>query len=257
MKFIPSFISIFILLISSTHFAAAAPSSFKKKLIEKSSPRLTPPWWLLNMKLKATLGKTPGVDVGDLEINPSSSCWRWFSKSDEAIIPITTSDQEVANSLALVLESSYTTGGMKIKLEISGPQGPGIAPEPSHSGEMDLIGFVQEHLKIALNGNPYFVTIHRLPSHLPLTPDLSVEFSTTEIQIHDDNLFDYYGYDTFVAQALFTEALKNQFFDSLVTSATTTSPVSKPFSAPTLKVLPSESLGASLEGHGIYPSLHF
>ena len=245
MKSIFYSISIFFILILNPHFGSAHPSESEKvALLKKSSPRLAPPWWLLNMKLKATIGKTPGVDVGDLEFTPSTSCWRCFLKSTEALIPITTSHQEVANSLALVLEESYETGGVKIKLEILGPQGPGVAPLPP--SDITLIEFVQEQITTALKGNPYFVTIHRLPSHIPLAPDLSVEFGTTEIQIHDDNLFDYYGYDTFVAQTLFNEFIKNQFFYNSVTSATTTSPVGGLSKSHRPKLPQKESLYPSL-----------
>jgi hypothetical protein len=238
-------ISVFFILILNPHFGSAHPSeSDKVALLKKSPPKLAPPWWILNMKMQATIGKTPGIDVGNLEVIPSSSCWRCFLKSSQAIIPITTSNQEVANSLALVLEDTYDTGGMKIKLEISGPQGPGIAPLPP--ADITLIEFVEKQITLALKGNPYFVTIHRLPSHMPLAPDLSVEFGTTEIQIHDDNLFDYYGYNTFVAQSLFTEFLKNQFFYNSVTSATTTSPVAALSKSDPHKTLPMK---------GLYPSL--
>lgn len=223
-----NFIFYFFLILSHFSFTPTSawthPNSSMAEIPLLEPPRLAPPWWLLDMKLKASFGKTPGTLVGGIEVLPPQSCWGWLWGTNESTIPITTSTQEAANGLATLLKTQYTAGGMNISLDIRGPEGPGVAHLLPPSG-IDVVSYIEGIIHLTLRGNPYFVTVHRLPARLPLVPLLFVEFSTTEIQIHDDNIDDYYGYDTSVAEHIFREFMNSDFFDGLVPTSTTTTPV--------------------------------
>jgi len=162
---------------------------------------ISPPQYTLQRQIKNTIGLNRCISVGEVYQEPGV---------EEYHIDITVCSAKVAGSLGVVIPLEYNFGGIPVAIHIISPDGTELAPCVDEA-ELGAVTDIRKHFLNVLEDNPLFVKIHRLPSEIPMAPDLMIEVAAEVVQYWNDNLSDYYGNNNEVAAYVFASICKETF----------------------------------------------
>ncbi len=169
---------------------------------------LSPPQYSLQRKVAHTIGANPNVTVSEV-----------IEEGDLYVIEISCGARDVAEGLAVILETNYDFGGIKVEIRILGPNGNPVTVDPSQqSGEPGELA--KEYFQKALKGNRYFVKIPEGGGG-PMMPFLFIEMRAAVIQFWNDNIGDLYGNENYVAAHLFSDVCKETVLESVAVAFST------------------------------------
>jgi hypothetical protein len=170
---------------------------------------LSPPWYLFQSKMKATIGNDSCVQVSNLTEGGSQS-------SANYLLDIHVSCDNMGNkaqALADLLVRTYSFGNPTVQVRIFDSGGRLALASPIPSDPNATSALMQE----ALSTNRLFVGVHPGRGRFPI----SIEFKHEVVQYFADNLSDYYGNMTQVASEAFRDILQFDRVTSLRTGFTT------------------------------------
>lgn len=164
---------------------------------------LSPPWYLLQAKLSATLNSDPCVHVSDI-----------IGEDLDMNIKIEVCNYDKAVALSAFLNKKHEFGkGAAVTTQVYAPgQLPVVTNLPKGAEE------TSEFLNRALSGNTYFVKTGIVKN------TAYAEFKPAVVQYHSDDLSDVYLNTNLVASTAFREVLDlNLFSDKTARAYATTS----------------------------------
>jgi len=169
--------------------------------------QLSPPWWIVFRQMSATIGKTPGVIVHELQ-------------QQETImnLDLEVNDRTRAVALNRILVMRYPLGNILLQVRVI-CNGQVVPPDNQALPPTELI----QTLKTALGGNPLFadaILAIRHPGPDPIGQVVAI-FNATVVQIWIDDLSDYYGNENLVAQAAFAPEILHTYPGGSLLSFTT------------------------------------
>jgi hypothetical protein len=170
---------------------------------------LSPPWYVLEAQIRATLQGDPDVLVEDLKTNSEG-----YTLDVEV-----RQNSKKAEALATFVSRVHTYGQVKLTVEVVNDDGKIVSPAPLPTDENQLRSFIWT----ALHDNAYFV---RVDSGNGIYR-LFIEFAPEIIQYFADNVADYYRKINQVAADAFAEVL-NLRTDLNLKIGTSTSPCDSP-----------------------------
>jgi hypothetical protein len=156
---------------------------------------LTPPWYTLRSEMAATVGKTPGVVVGQLVEEADGN----FS------LTVTVRNSVRASKLASVLAATHVFGQLQVQVSVQDTHGHVITPSTPESAHQ-LASFE----RTALAGNPLLKKVLVQPFFEGGTPVVFPVFAKEVIQFPNDNLADAFQNYNATAAATFTDVLANE-----------------------------------------------
>ncbi len=184
----------------------------KKDVLAVEDTRLSPPQYILYNKIVSSIGADPTVHIKNI-----------YQKSGVYYIDIYTEDAKKATGLMGVLIDRYDFGGIKVQICVFAPNGERTATNQS-ADNIEPISATRALIENALIGNPYFVTIKEVPQSPffpPTLGQLAIVFAKQVIQYPSDNISDYYGNSNEVAQNVFQEIMKDNYYSTVRVSFTT------------------------------------
>ena len=168
------------------------PAALASAAISATPATLSPPWETFRSQLAATVGKTPGVKVGQLLERPGGYT-----------VAVTVQGVARGDALATVLTGTKQIGNVGVEVEVQRPNGHRISGiTPSSSRELAQIE------ESALDGNPMFKTVVVRASS-PYSSDETVYpvFTRSVVQFYNDDLTDLHGNANQVAAKAFANVL--------------------------------------------------
>lgn len=165
--------------------------------------RLAPPWITIQRQLAATIGRAPGVRVGQPQEQGSTQ-----------VIEVTVEDSEVGTGLATILTPQYP--GNTIQVKVLSPAGQPYPARLVRNNE-DLQDVVQE----ALGSNPLFVETVVASTTPPINPRVWVVFQAEVIQFPNDDISDLFLNFNGVAEDVFAAVLRGDYGSGLMLSTST------------------------------------
>jgi hypothetical protein len=178
--------------------------------MSSSAYALSPPWYTVWSMLNGTVGASPCVEVGQVNVD-----------QNPYTLDVTACSNKVASSLAVILKRHWTWGEVQLKIRVFGPTGkevnPRIQPGP------DPVATIRARFETALANNPLFSKI--LENQGFFDPhNFWVEMKKKVIQFYNDDLSDYYGNKNVVAEDAFTDVCLSTFFEGAVVVGWATKP---------------------------------
>ncbi|MBF0377670.1 MAG: hypothetical protein HQK72_09315 [Desulfamplus sp.] len=167
---------------------------------------LSAPPYQLQRQLLNSVGASSLVDVGEVvEQSPANY-----------VIDITTSKDDVANSLAVVLLRRWVFGNETLVIRVFRPNGTQVTSPKLNPWGISSADAIEKHFQIALKKNPFFVTTYNEQLPYSDTNICWVEVAKEVIQFFNDDISDYYGNTNLLARDVFVELFKNTFFSGTV-----------------------------------------
>jgi len=162
-----------------------------------------PDWYAYKM-LNYSVGESPGVTVQEPIENPSGS---------GSLIRIAVENQWRRVALATILREEV----IATAVEVVDPGGTVESPLEIHGSELTQANIIKLLYLVAFYDNPYF---HSVEAGMGFFP--SVYFITTAsvVQFFIDDLSDFYGMGTFIAEECFWECLRSQIGTIQVSTST-------------------------------------
>jgi hypothetical protein len=175
-----------------------------------SAYALSPPWYTVRSMLNGTVGASPCVEVGQVNVD-----------QNPYTLDVTACSNKVASSLAVILRRHWRFGNVQLKVRVLDPTGkevkPRIQPGP------DPVAAIRARFETALADNPLFSMI--LENQGVLDPhNFWVETKKEVIQFFNDDLSDYYGNKNVVAENAFADVCLSTFFEGSVVVGWATKP---------------------------------
>lgn len=167
---------------------------------------LSPPWYILQNQMKATIGQDAGVTVDDLKDAPGGYD-----------LDVEVSDGRQAKALSTLLTRTHDFGGTEVHVIVLDSYGNPIAPGTVPTDPDKATRFFQT----ALSGNCFFVQVD--PGNAIYA--LFLEFPQATIQFPADNLADAYGNLNLVAADAFKEILNLEDISGIGIGAATSTDV--------------------------------
>ncbi|HEY0014740.1 MAG TPA: hypothetical protein VGC13_00415 [Longimicrobium sp.] len=168
-----------------------------------SQPGLAPPWITLQRQLAATIGRAPGVRVGQPR-----------EQGRTQVIEVTVEDPAAGTGLATILTPQYP--GNTIQVKVLSPAG---QPYPAR-----LVGSNEELqgvVRAALGANPLFVETVIASTTPPIGPRVWVVFQAQVVQFPNDDISDLFLNFNGVAEDVFAAVLRGDYGPGLVLSTST------------------------------------
>ena len=159
--------------------------------------QLSAPWWILYRQMSATIGKTPGVVMKDLQ-----------EAAPILYLDLECPDPKRAIALNRILVRQYPMGNITVVVRVI-RNGQPLPPDNKALTPAELI----ETLKTALDGNPLFtdaIVANHHPGPDPIGQVVAV-FDAKVVQFWCDKLDDYYGNMNMVAAEAFTRELLQNY----------------------------------------------
>lgn len=186
------------------HMASSTISLAPEKL------QLSPPWWLVNKQLVATIGVTPGVTVAPLHEDLTSKGVMFQD--------VEVKDRQQGVMLNRILVNRYPLGNIVVMVRVMF-NGQPLPPDNQALPPAELIAT----LKAALKGNPLFAdaipAVHH-PGPDPIGQVVAI-FAPKVVQFWADDLSDYYGNFNLVAENAFSTGLLHSYPGGTALSFTT------------------------------------
>ena len=192
--------------IKTTAFLPAAPERMEPRVVLSRAPHLaavavlappanlSPPWYTIGNELQATVGKTPGVKVGEVVAGADGSY----------TVTIVTRNHARGVALASVLTANHDLGGVSLKVEVKNPAGQLVAGViPTSAPRLAQLE------RQAFAGNRLFQSV--VVRQATPVPGSSINvfpvFKQAVVQFYNDNLADLYQNQNMVAAAAFADVL--------------------------------------------------
>jgi hypothetical protein len=165
--------------------------------------RLAPPWITLQRQLAATIGRAPGVHVGQPQ-----------QQGRTQVIEVTVDDQGAGTGLATILTPQYP--GDTIQVKVLTPDG---QPYPARTiGNIDEL---QSVVQQALGSNPLFAEAVIASTTPPIDPRVWAVFKAEVIQFPNDDISDLFLNFNGVAEDVFAVVFRSDYGSGLVLSHST------------------------------------
>jgi hypothetical protein len=145
----------------------------------------SPPWYYARKLLQKTVGASTCLEIAAPQRH-----------DDHWEIAVKACTDRAAAGLAIALKSGYSKDILYV---VQRPNGDALA-RPDANATMSA-SELKDAYEAALEGNPYFSTVHSRNESLYL------EFKHDVIQVFADNMADYYGMMNFVAAEAFSKVL--------------------------------------------------
>jgi hypothetical protein len=176
-----------------------------------SAYALSPPWYTVRSLLNGTVGASPCVEVGQVNVD-----------QDPYTLDVTACSKKLASSLAVILRRDWSFGNVHLHVRVLDSTGqevnPRIQPGP------DPVATIKAQFEAALADNPLFSKIIENQSSSQDRNSFWVEIKKEVIQFFNDDLTDYYSNKNAVAENAFRHVCLSTFFKGSVVVGWTTAP---------------------------------
>ncbi len=171
---------------------------------------ISPPQYRQQRIIKASVGASPFVNVGD--VVEVSGAYR---------VDVTCARPEVARGVSFLLRKEYNFGGLKLTLRVLDEKGAVVETDES-SITGDPVEASRALLRDALGANPLFDSVTGVDVFAPLVVLVRPEV----VQFWNDNLADPNGSETMLASEAFSACARETFLAGAVMPYWSTAPAS-------------------------------
>jgi hypothetical protein len=159
--------------------------------------KLSPPWYLLQNRVMATIGKDQCVEVDRLELISSEPAIYELDIHQHC-------EDSKARALATLMTQDYGFGGVTVYVRVFDREGDLVPASPMPVNPKEAA----EVVKLALGTNYYFVQIDFTNDPFKLLPAFYIEFKAEIVQYFADDISDYYSNRNEVVAKAFFEVLQ-------------------------------------------------